>query len=122
MYPASRLVRPEPRPPSIVPSLLSLVAAIVLLVASRELFSVLAPDPPHLVQYGMPVTGCATRMGPGPGPGDPVPRWLIRESCHLVVPDQKIPQRVAVGVGATVLVGFLVIGAARAARRRPALA
>jgi hypothetical protein len=121
MYPASRLVRPDPRSP-IVPKLLSLVAAIVLLLATIVVFYVLKPRPAHLVQFGMPVTGCATRFGPGPAPGEPLPRGWRSEACRLVVPNQKAAQRIVVGGLAIGIVSLLVVAAARTAREHPTLA
>jgi hypothetical protein len=108
MYPASRLVRPDPRSP-IVPKLLSLVAAVVLLLATLEIFSALKPGPPYLVQYGVVVPSCSIRFaGRQPTPGE-----IRSERCSSVTPDQKIPQRVGVGLAAIAIVAALMASASR---------
>jgi hypothetical protein len=119
MYPASRLVRPDPRTP-ILSKLLSLVAALVLLLGFLEIFYVYKPRPAHLVQYGMPVTGCAISFGPGPG--DPLPPGYRRDLCHLVVPNQHVPERIGTGAATIVIVVALMGAAAGSARRQPAVA
>jgi hypothetical protein len=121
MYPASRLVRPDHRSP-VLPKLLSLVAALVLLLGFLEVFYVYKPKPAHLVQFGMPVTGCAIRFGPGPAPGDPLPPGYHRDLCHLVVPNQHVPERVGIGAASIVVVVALMGAAAGAARKQPAVA
>jgi hypothetical protein len=104
MYPASRLVRPDPRSP-IIPKLLALVAAVVVLVAVLEVFFVLKPARPHLVQSGHRVPSCSISFGGG---GDP---------CHLFVPDQHVALRVGIGAGALGIVGGLMVAASRRSSR-----
>jgi hypothetical protein len=108
MYPASRLVRPGPRS-SIVPKLLSLVAALVLLLATLEIFYVLKPAPPHFAEGGVVLPYCPYSLGGGKG-GPPPRPWEI---CHLFVPDQHVALRAGIGVVALVIVGGLMLAASR---------
>jgi hypothetical protein len=112
MYPASRLVQPDPRP-TIVPKLLSPIAAMVLLLSALEIFFALKPGPAHFAERGHRVPSCPIRLG---HVQDPIPIWQL---CHLVTRDQRIPLRVGIGVGAGILVVALMATATSASRRPP---
>jgi hypothetical protein len=120
MYPASRLMRPDPRS-GLASKILSLVAAMVLLAAFLEIFYVYKPHPARLVENGLPVAGCSIRMN-GPGPGDPVPPGYFRSLCHLVVPNQHVVERIAIGMISGGMVFVLMVAASRVSRRPPILA
>ena len=111
MYPASRLVQPDPRPNIL--KVLSLIAAMVLLLAALEILFVLKPGPAHFAERGHRVPSCPIHMGRAP---DPIPIWQV---CHLVTPDQRIPLRAGIGVGAGIVVVALMAGATSASRRPP---
>jgi hypothetical protein len=116
MYPASRLAPRDSRS-GVVARLLSLVAVLVLMVATLEIFSVLKPEHPYLVDRGAVVDTCPVYFGGREPPGSPPAR---RPVCHLVVPDQKVPLRVGVGLGAIAVVVALMAGASRQPESAPA--
>ncbi|HEY7283788.1 MAG TPA: hypothetical protein VID47_19595 [Actinomycetota bacterium] len=119
MYPASGLAPPRTRS-GLAARLLSLVAALVLLCGALMVFSVEKPEHPYLVEGGVPVAGCATRFGMAPRPGDPGYRHYLAQECHTVVPDQKVPQRVGIGLATIAVVLALMVGASRQASSVPA--
>jgi hypothetical protein len=106
MYPASAFVSPNP-PATTLGRMLVHLAAIVLMFGSLVVFVAMRPDPAFLEQRGAPVPSCSFSFGGRQSP------------CRLVVPDRRIPQRIAIGFGAISVAGGLLVAATRSARSRP---
>jgi len=116
MYPASRLAPPASGP-GLRAKLLSLVAVLVLLLATLEIFFALKPGKPYLVEQGVVVDSCSVTFGGRQPPGSPSIHF---PSCQEVVPDQKVPQRVGIGLAAIAIVFALMVAASRQSPTAPA--
>jgi hypothetical protein len=117
MYPASRLPAHDLRRP-VAARILASVAAMVLLFAGLEIFSVLRPAEPYFVRNGVVLPDCGLGMGGGKEPpgSPPIPDRFV---CHEVVPDSRLPLRIGLGVGAVAVVVALMAEATNISRRRP---
>ena len=100
MYPASHFAITSARTPVAARSLTA-AATMILLLAVLGIFVALRPDPPFMEQGGVPTYSCVERFG---GRQDP---------CRLVVPDRRIPQRIAFGLSAVMIAGGLLVAAGR---------
>jgi hypothetical protein len=120
MYPASRLVERGARSAPL-PRILALVAAFVLLLATLEIFYVLKPAAPHFANGGVVMPYCPWSLGggkePSSGGGAERPPRVIRQGCHLFVPDQRVALRAGIGVVALGIVGGLMVAASRRGRQ-----
>jgi hypothetical protein len=116
VYPASRLPAHDFRRPAAA-RILASVAAMVLLFAGLEIFSVLRPAAPYFERGGVVLPSCGLSMGGGKEPpgSPPIPE---RDICHEVVPDSRLPLRIGIGAGAMAVVVALMAEATNISRRR----